>query len=379
MRIALTIILLCGPLIVLAAMPSPLFYNARFLGKGGIATDVGIYTNLLQCCGFVLLIPIARRILGDLINELVSLEIVGSSLRSFNPSRSAAGWFLRVGERITRVRGWRGPIALCIIELLNIIAYYVDLLDQRSVWHTSPASLGTFLYRFRVGACQPNLSGLWFYAVFLPLVFYSILVATRLLIVFAVLCSTVARKEELRIVPSHPDGVGGLQPVGQVALLFSVFTVIYGLNLVGVTSNQLIWNAALKTARPGTHALHWITLSWSLYLLIALIIFLLPMVPLHCRMVAAKREYLLQARRMESTGERLHREHLLQGSFRPEALQGLVALDNLIREAMEMATWPFDRKAFLKYTGVLIATPGTSFVVKLPDLVQWLSHHLGLA
>jgi hypothetical protein len=54
----------------------------------------------------------------------------------------------------------------------------------------------------------------------------------------------------------------------------------------------------------------------------------------------------------------------------------MVALDVLIQTATDMAIWPFDRKTFLRYAGLLISPLAPLFVEKLPAIVEGLRDYL---
>ena len=104
---------------------------------------------------------------------------------------------------------------------------------------------------------------------------------------------------------------------------------------------------------------------WLPYLVIGTLLFFSPLLPLRSRMATATREYLLLANSLHLEARQIHESHLHSKQFRSDALQGLVALDILIEKAGAMAIWPYDRKTFLRYAGLLL----TPLVPAVADLL----------
>ena len=375
-RIAVILLIYFGPIWLFSYIPSTTF-GGRLLGKGGLAVDIGIYPVMFYNLFALGLIAITRRILGDLPNELAVRGIAQQSLRGFDPSSAPMGKILRFVERISRLNGWRGLVWYFIFVAWNICCYYFFFLAVgKPTWQDSPAEQGTFFYFLKVANMQPNLAGLWSFLVLNPLGNYSVVIIARLTIVFACLCSQLARSEKLSITPCHPDGAGGLQPLGQVTLLFSVLIFIVGIALLGMFVNELVLNFQ---SGHGSGSLRVFFGLWALYLLLGSLLFFLPLLPLRARMASAKRRYLLQLTGLRTAADLKHQTELQENDFRPDSVQKVAALDTLIRTASEMAVWPFDRKTFLRYTSLFIP-PLTPLVAELvAHITGWLKAYLRLS
>jgi hypothetical protein len=374
-RIALSISVIFLPLVICSGVPS-ITLGGRLFGIGGLFADAGIYGYFIFGAGSLVLIPISRRVLGDLISELARLGIASDDLRSFSPDTVDKGPMLEFLEWLSRVSGYRLPWWFFLCMVFNINGCYGNLLDNRLNWGTSRRTFGSLFYRLGIGIEQPNVAGLWLFVVVGPIIGCLVVVAGRLLVVFACLCRQVAANGALRIVPSHPDNTGGLKPVGQVALLLAVFSFLVGLSLAGITANEIMMQRIFHVASAQNEV--GLVFMWMSYLILALALFLLPLLPLRDRMAAAKRGYLIDSRLLRNAVEADHQEDLRVHRFRPEVLEGLVAIDALSEKAEEMGIWPFDRKTFIRYAGLLISPLAPVATEQLPKALHFLKVYLGV-
>lgn len=376
-RIALIALIAFIPMLLFSAVPS-ITCGGLLLGKGSFLADVGIWGITFYIVSTLMLVPIMRRVLGDLFNELGRRGSGTFSGVPFNPKDHCKGRFIRFLERWSRLDRHRGKVWFLICFIDQVSCYVMFLADGKPTWHTSPATPGTFFYFARIGNEQPNLAGLWDFMVFGPLGVYLVFVIARLIIVFACQCSALALNPNLKIDPTHPDGTGGLKPVGQVALLFAVFTFILGVDLTAMITNELIVNLVFHPDTPlgGTNVLILYGLC-GLYLSLGSALFFMPLLPLREKMADHKRRYLMHANNLYAVAGRKHFEEACEEKFQPESLQGLSALHTTIRSAEDMAVWPFDRKTFLRYAGLLLA-PLTPIVSRqIPQLLVWIKGFVG--
>ena len=373
-RLVLVMLALFGLPVACSAIPSHLL-GGHLRGTGGIAEDIGFYSQFLYMTAVLALLPVARRLIGALINDLRKCGLADESLQQFDPARSAGGRVLRLAEWLTRITMRRQLIWYALLVAINLWGYQHDLTDCHGTW-TTWYSNGASAQSLPSLVEHPNLAGLWLFAVVFPVGGYLPLLMARLVVVFACLCSSLAAQEELAIAPAHPDGTGGLRSVGQVALFLSLFTFVVGADLAGLTGGLLVRGADCGgPAASSSAALQGLFLLWGVYLVLGSLLFFLPLLPLRERMAAAKREYLLEAQRLYEVAERDHRRDLRTREFRPDHLQGLSALESMMEKASAMVVWPFDKKTFLQYTGLLLA-PVASFVVeRLPELLNWFRTH----
>lgn len=371
-RIAMAVVLLFAPMVLLSALPSTTF-GMGLRGKQGFFADIGIYGIFLFFVAFMALIPVGRRLIGDLIGELVLLGIARPMSPRFSPRRTPKGKVLRFFEWLSRVDKGRGLISYGFFVLWMLNVYRLLLADGKPGWMVSPQEPGTFLHIFSIRGTQPNLAGIWHLAVFAPVACYLILLAARLIVVFACLCAELAGDRELAINPGHPDGTGGLKPVGQVALFLSVSWFVLGVDLAGITANELMKAGPVLGGSIGSSNLHLQVILWCLYLTVGCMLFFLPLLPLRARMAAAKRQYLLDLLCLLAVAERSHQETVQKVAFRPNSLQGQVALNALIQQASDMAVWPFDKKTFVRYTSLLLSPLAPLVANRLPSMIEWMA------
>jgi hypothetical protein len=377
-RIGIILLMILGPQGVFSALPSTTC-GSRLFGKGGLATDIGVLSVTLFIACTLGLLPIVRRVLGDLINELILLGVAKPGLRSFSPASCRKRGILRFLEWASRVNGARCVLWYLLFAADQLLIYHVFLSDGKPTWQTSPAGPGTLFYLLRVGNEQPNLAGVWNALFVGPIGLYLVVLIARLTVVFACLCSELAGSEKTVIIPAHPDNTGGLKPVGQVSLLLALFTFILGINLAGMTVNELVVKAAFRPELPhGDTNLLVIVGLWALYLVVGSILFFLPLVPLHGRMAAVKRRYLTELNTLLVSAARKHEAELQHKNVDLSFAVGAVALDNLVHTVEGMAVWPFDRQTFRRYAGLLISPLAPLVIDQLPRGIALLKAYLGL-
>lgn len=371
-RLALVLLVIIGPAWLFSSIPSVSF-GGKLTGDGGIVADLGLYVVYLFMAFSFLLIPVARRILGDLPRELERRGVLGPAPPALDRLFTPKGQLLRLLVRASRTDGYGGWIWYGLLVTNQLSVYFgIFLTDGRATWHSSPATPGSLFYPLRVGSEQPNLAGLWSFLVQGPVGLYLVVLVARLIIVFACLCSRLAWSKKLSILPPHPDSAGGLQPIGQVALLLSLFAFVLGIDLAGMTLNEMMVNRALPSAGPHEGAnLLLLYALWGLYLVFGSILFFLPLAPLRARMATAKRRYLIAILKLQAVAGREHEHGLHHGAVEQSTLQRYSALDPLFRSASEMAVWPFDRKTFLRYAGLFLSPLIPLLVDQLPRLFRW--------
>lgn len=379
-RILLISLILIGPLWIFSAISSTSF-GSKLCGVGGLASDIGLYAIIFYFASTIVLIVIMRRVLGDLQNELVIRGIAESSFSNVNPAKTIyKGRIMVVLEWLSRVDGYRGMFWYLVFVICNSLGYYVILADGIYRWGTSPVEPGTFFYFLRVANEQPNLAGIWSSVVFFPIVDYLVLLMVRLLIVFACQCIEIAGNQKTCIIPAHPDGTGGLLPVGQVALLFTLATVILGIDIAGMTINEFIVTTMFPSETPQARTnLQILYIFWACYLIIGSLLFYLPLLPLRTRMASAKRDYLLKLNNLFTSIEQQYQTDLSKNICNKDTIQILDSLYKLVQKGSEMAVWPFDKKTFIRYASLFVS-PLIPFIGKqFSHLFAWAKVWLGFA
>jgi hypothetical protein len=379
LRIILFISILFVPVIVCCSLGNSTF-GGMFYGAGSLTADISFFSILLFLIISATLIPIARRIIGSLINELFRLGVVDDDIKNFDPSTMKLNPLLRILERLSRVNGYCGFIWFLLMLTDQVLVYRFAFLDSGiDRWATSDIVPGSAFY-FMAGAMkQPNIAGLWQFIVVGPIILFLMIVIARLVVVFACLCVKVSDNPGLNITPAHPDGSGGLNAIGQTALFLSLFTFALGLDLAGITLNEIVVNRLFIAANtPVSENMKIQYILWILYFIFGTLLFLLPLIPLRKRLAEAKRKYMLEAIDLHTIAERAHRKDITAGEFNPNSLQGLGALDGLFRAAHEMAVWPFDSKTAIRYGSLLISPFAPIVADQIPNIFLWIKTYLGM-
>ena len=279
--------------------------GGRMFGKGSFSADIGILGAWFFFILSASLLPIGRRKLPHLVNELLRRGIVDAEILDFNPRKRPLGPLLRLLEWLSRMDGRRGMIWFSLMLADQIVVYWTVLLgDGTPRWIKADAVPGSLFYFLAVGGEQPNLAGLWAFLVTGPVILYLMMVVARLLLLFACLCAHIAANKGLNIVPCHPDGIGGLGLIGKTALFLSLFTFTLGVDLAGLTVNELVINRVFPAPTdPATSNLTVLLVLWVLYFVVGTLLFFAPLAPLRRRMAEAKSNYLRSALSLYSREE----------------------------------------------------------------------------
>jgi hypothetical protein len=149
---------------------------------------------------------------------------------------------------------------------------------------------------------------------------------------------------ELRVVPSHPDGAGGLKPIGAfylyqslMASLPAIFLTVWVLlfllrGLYRGYLNQYLWLLALA-------------------ILVEVLVFVLPMLSVHASMREQRKAFLARADRLSRAIE------TTQARLEDTGLEGRDAVKRQLTELVERyqtlektPTWPVDRSIRRRFT-----------------------------
>lgn len=377
LRMAALVSVLFLPEWIFSALPS-VTSGGQVFGRGSISADVGLMGIVFFTLCALALLPLARRVIGVLLSDLVQEGIASPELRSFTLASRRRRGLLKPLTPLSSVAGKWGAIWVFGLVVEQFLVYLLILGDGTASWQSSPASPGSPLFFMAIGDRQPNLAGLWAFLVRGPLVLYLLVLVARILVAFASACDDLAQDAELRVTPSHPDGVGGLLSVGQVALFLSLFTFVLGIDLAAITAGEMV---LARSAGAGgmTGNLELQVVLWVAYLALGSLLFFLPLLPLREKMARAKRAYILEARALRREAYLRHEHHVAAREFVPDALQGLSALDSLITAAMKMAVWPLDRETLFRYAGLLLSPLAPLAFDQLPRALAWFKDYIGLA
>jgi hypothetical protein len=314
--------------------------------RGGLRSDIDLFSMWTIWACYLALIASGRRLIGALLITLERTNVVAA--------RPPGQWvlapknrILKIVDAITRVDSRRSIVWVVALVALNVYGNLRSTMaDGIQTWRSDPATPGSFFHFWHVGIEQANLAGLWHLGISSAVAAYLILLICRLYVVFAAMSEAVARDRTLRVMPTHPDGTGGLMPVGRASLFISLSVFVSGLGLTAIAVQSYMSNVPLTGMFFGMCAG---------YLLVGPVLFVLPLTPLRRVMTDRKQRYLLEADHMYQGVDARHRQDVKKMQLDANALQGQLALSTLIERAEGMTVWPFDRRTFRRFLALLVA------------------------
>jgi hypothetical protein len=164
---------------------------------------------------------------------------------------------------------------------------------------------------------------------------------------------------QLRVVPGHPDGAGGLEPIGAfylyqslVASLPAIWLIIYG-----------VVQVAFGVWRYGVYLPDWYLSSLALAILAEVLVFVVPMLSVHGSMREQRKAFVAKADRLSAAIE------TTQARLEDPGLEGRDAVNRQLTELVERyhtlektPTWPLDRsirrRITLQNLGLLLPFAG---------------------
>jgi hypothetical protein len=163
----------------------------------------------------------------------------------------------------------------------------------------------------------------------------------------AFLLRDIASCARIHIVPLHPDGAGGLQPIGQLGLRNQYALTLIGVNVVLASATEVIFWDSIKT--------HFIFIAAPpvCYLLLAPVVFLAPLLPFRRAMLGSK-AFLMRrvAGRIQAEFERLDQK-IPSGCVTKEDEELVERWRKIGSVVRDLPVWPFDdivlRKFFAAY------------------------------
>jgi hypothetical protein len=178
-------------------------------------------------------------------------------------------------------------------------------------------------------------------------------------IAIATFLRDVLQRASIQIVPFHPDGCGGLRPVGAIGLNNQYLLSIYGLNVI-----SLVLVSEPLTQPGGLRVLF--VLAGVLYSIIGPVVFVAPLMPFRARMLMVKIELMnevAQRLRFELARVRLK---LRSDEITREDEELIERLRKIGSVVEDLPVWPFDartvRKFMTAYIAPLVGTLGISII-----------------
>ena len=227
-----------------------------------------------------------------------------------------------------------------------ILPRYLSL-SESAAWAADPFSLA--------------IASLWIFVgiyCILSIALFSIMSITWLKKLFS--------EFSITILPLHPDGSGGLSPLGNYALKLSYLIVLVGLILVitPITRNFVI---------NGTFEFLWtseLIVALGAYLVAAPVIFFLPLSVAHRVMQEAKNHLLMQIANRFSEEYSLIQKALGKNDLDiKQNLEIMEQLQNLHRTIDSFPVWPFDSANLIRFATSYITPLVTAILATIIDMV----------
>lgn len=226
-------------------------------------------------------------------------------------------------------------VAVSLVVLLLNLPSYLDL-RNRVAWAADPVSLTMSL--FWAGIAQ-----------------YTGVVQGTYVVLFWVWLVRLFKRFEIRIRPLHPDGAGGLSPLGDFTLTMSYLIVTLGIILVltPVTRNYVATGGGLQFRITLDVVVAGVT-----YALLAPIIFFGPLSVAHRAMRDAKERLLLNvAQRFETEYDKVQASLDSDSIDFDDSLRALDGLQTLHSTTSDFPVWPFNISNLRRF--------GTSYISPL--------------
>lgn len=181
-------------------------------------------------------------------------------------------------------------------------------------------------------------------------------------VAMAVLLKSVANEWTIVLSPLHPDGCGGLQPLGRIGLRNQYALTILGINIAILATMIYRINPALELVIVGP--------AMAVYLIFGPIIFLGPLLPFRRVMGELRRDLMQEiAAPLETRFDSLKMQARTLGAIgkeEVEALERLRAIGNIVGE---LPIWPFDARTMRVFATAYVIPVLLAAATKLAELI----------
>jgi hypothetical protein len=235
---------------------------------------------------------------------------------------------------------WSGLIAAAICSYLG----YLAVLDFHGLgWQT-------------VGEAPGSLNGPGVYNIFIQLGVFWFVLSQHVfrMIATIVMLRDFSRTCAVTIQPLHPDGVGGLKPIGILGLHNQLIVGMIGINIgtMFITFGFLGQEAPLFVGVACGVA----------YVLIAPFVFVGPLIPFRPHMLREKRRFLKTISRQFDADLSQLFSKLDSDEVGSAKLEKLEKLSQIHKSISALPEWPFDASTLRKFLAVLISPIFSVFI-----------------
>lgn len=347
------VLLLNLPLLVVTALSGALFDVGE---RTGLLNDIGwwIYqlTSVPATLAFLLWLPDG---LNGVLEGLLRNRIITAGNRKAKPGGAEGGGSDELGEFIRRFDRWYshpGWFALTVVVVASFMA--IAVIPEHRLF-MSWVTVTEVLFWYEIG--------FWFFLfVAGGLIFLRVLIAilwfNRLFREFRV---------DVRVL--HPDGAGGLSPLGSFSVKVGYLIGVFGLAAVAAVwshSAYLIMDGAAPGLRfePAT-----ISLILA-YIVVAPIVFFAPIGAAHAAMRSAKDEFLIKiADQFEADFSNLHTVIEGDSAALKAALEKIEQLQKIHHIVNSFPVWPFNSASLLRFFSSTLSPVVFALIPTLIELI----------
>jgi hypothetical protein len=336
-----------GVPLILAARLNALFLTSGSPLRMGYLRDINVFVMTVVCLPVLIVLQIKETLLiPEVIDDIVDNRIIWFDSET---TSDPTGQFVEQARRGIK-------LANIVGQLFGIVVAFIVIYINRNAQSTLHG-----LSFQTVGAEPGNLNTVgWFYLFGQLGLFYFVLSHSVIrMITTTAFFYRLTNTFEFDINPLSAPSIGGLGPVSRIGILYQLGVAVFGIN-VGSTI-YVMW--ILGDGVP-----HSITLvAVAVYLCIAPIAFMGPLVPFRRKIMEAKNKHL------SAIGERVRvdSEFLYSAIKFGDSLQGL---HKNLRRSMEVYSsvqkfpeWPLEYRTIQKFGVVLVSSPVSALIVWLID------------
>jgi hypothetical protein len=191
----------------------------------------------------------------------------------------------------------------------------------------------------------------------------SIVLLIAVIVIFIVRCvwlskflSHIVDQAEVAIQPFHPDGCGGLRPVGEIGLRNQYTVTVLGLNVV------IFIVVSFLHSQNSHDEMYVLVIAVVLYLICGPVVFLGPLLPFHRAMLRDKQLATSEvAERLRLEFERIRRE--IPAGDIPRSDEKLIKRLRWIGGAVDaLPVWPFDGATLRKFASAYAIPVGVALL-----------------